>query len=1763
MVIDIDQYPQQPKHNFEDFFKNYEDTPNHFKYREEIQSASLRKKFHISVLFEDILSYDPPLAELLREAPEETLREGVEAFKDLLKFYSGGKIDEELDYFIRIKTDNNSNEVNLRKLRAAHIDRLVYIYGILIRASQIIPQITVAYFECPVCQQVTKVDQIENVLIVPKQCSNCKNKSGFMVTSKDSKFIDWQSIRIQELPEELTPGRVPYSIKGILTHDLVDKARPGDRVKITGVFKTFVNENSRGKKSTLFTPYLKILSIEGRNIEDEELNISPEDEKEYRRLAAKPNIQDLIAKSIAPSILGLEHLKMAGALSLFGGVRKELKDGSARRGDIHILFVGDPGTGKSIHGAEKVYIGYPIQNKIQWNRTPIGEFIDNLITENQDSIISKNDTDILKLNELDQFYTVSIDPETLTTKRTIIIEVSRHHSNKLIKITTKSGRKILATPDHSFSTIQNGKLKVLSGNQLDEDIYLPIARKLDLNGFQQIDFADLSENISEEDLVSAETIRLQNSLIKSNQIGKMEAYENANITHGAFKKCVNDLDLLPKGDWIRTKYDKSWFPRTIELSEEFGRIIGYYLAEGNSEKNTIRITNTDEEIIKIIYDDFQKIFQKATIIKKGCILCQSTVNQWFKQNFGTGAAKKKLPFTFITTPQGFRRGILSAYFSGDGWIEEKSATVNALTKSEELALSVLDLLATFGIYGSVHLKEIKKGQYKGNCYYQIKITSKELFKFANLIGFSSPKKQKNLETFLKIWVNRGHYQSNDMIPNFGTLIKETVNSLELVGKRGSWERSFKGELRGKTQRQRVGRIYLQNKVKILKNLFDKNNKKYTEELNRLEILANSDIYWDKISNIEPITGNFKVYDIGTSDGHFIVANGNMIVHNSQILKQCAHISPQAIYTSGKGSSAAGLTAAVVRENDASGLSLEAGALVLADGGTAIIDEFDKMDNRDRVAIHEAMEQQSYHPSTEILCTSGERIQIGKFVDDLMEQHYTEIIPGVNCEILQSSNLGIFSSNFHKTFKTKIDRVSRHKSPDYFLEIKFSNGRKIVVTPEHPMYVFLEGKTQTIPAEKCRIGNYIPAPYFLPNSSIGIYLFQGNSDVDPRAKKIIKPTKLNENIGRILGYHITEGHSYWGSTAEIGFSNLNSDLIKEVKKLYKIEFNLKPTISVRESDGLTTLRFLSVELYKWFLFNFKEVMTTARNKRIPPKIMQSSKTIATAFLQKAFKGDGSVESTSLCYRTSSSGLSRDFQDLLLKLGIHSRIVHDNYNDSYKVYIRGHCLKKFFDVIIEEDDRRFTKILQLIEKSIGRNRHHDVLPTSIITTILRLKKDLVIPDDGYFYKHLKNGYGVTREVFITHLKEIQTKYDVIENLLVQPIRNITAFRSMSGMSQNQIAQISDTTRGTIDYFENGGYNDKKREEILVQINESMQKFFSTIKENIENLHSLFNSEVFWEKITKIRKIPNQGEHYAPWVYDVTVEPNHTFISSGVILHNTVSIAKAGIIATLRARTSIIAAANPKMGRYSIHDTPTENINLSPPILSRFDLIFVVRDEPNETFDKEMADFILDLNTQGTLTNTGSNQAPLIPAETLRKYIKYARKKFAPKLSPDARKVIKDFYVELRKVNQQDKNAAVAVVARNLEGYIRIAEAYAKMALRNIVTKEDAEKTQKLANKSLEDTSIDPITGKLDADRILTGISTASRQINSYLNAIKKKIDANGGKPIDEEDFITDFEFSNDIKRSKIESFIAKLKEEGTIFSPSQGKIIIAPDSKSKKK
>ncbi|KKN27366.1 hypothetical protein LCGC14_0865330 [marine sediment metagenome] len=891
-------------------------------------------------------------------------------------------------------------------------------------------------------------------------------------------------------------------------------------------------------------------------------------------------------------------------------------------------------------------------------------------------------------------------------------------------------------------------------------------------------------------------------------------------------------------------------------------------------------------------------------------------------------------------------------------------------------------------------------------------------------------------------------------------------------------------------------------------------------------------------------GGYKRGDI-----HILMV-GDPGTGKSEILKGAIEVSPRGIYTSGKGSSAVGLTAAVIKENETGQMNLEAGVVVLANGGVAAIDEFDKMDTADRSALHEAMEQQSYYYSTEILSVDGKRIVIGELIDNLMEKNKDKILFGKDCEILQFNDLKIYTTNFKEIFKTKVDRVSRHKAPNYFYKITFTNGRSIVVTPEHPVFTFREGILKCISAEDCIKDDFIPIPKYLPNSSNMVELYENHSSNHPIAKKIIIPKYLNSKLGRILGYLASEGHSYKGSSAEIGFSNMNGILLEDFNYLMEKMFGIKPSINERE-DGLKTLRYISINLYEWMMENFPEVMTISKFKRTPNKILSSSSKIIKEFLISAFKGDGSVESTAICYRTSSKGLSADYQDLLLKLGIHSRITYDKYNDSYKVYIRAQSLILFFEEIIQDNDYRFEKINNLIKPKIPKTHHHDIFPTSIIEIIINLKHKLAIAYDGYFYRHLKENHGITRNIFQKEVALIKNKFLKIVKVLNKNI-DIKEIRNETGYSQETLSQISGLNRSNIDYYERGGYDKKQREKLRLKILTSLKNKINEIEEEISYLNSLLNSDICWDRIKTIKCIQNNGKNYTPWVYDITVEPNNTFISQGVILHNTVSIAKAGIVATLKAQTAIIAAANPYSGRYDRYKTPTQNIRLPPALLSRFDLIFIVVDRPDAAADAQMAEFILKnsmTEPEDNLDETDEVLAP-IPTNLLKKYIKYAKRTCHPVLTNDAKEKIKEFYLELR--GQYDsEDAIISILARNLDALVRLSEAHAKMALREKVLKDDVEEIFKLFKRYLKDTGYDETTGKIDMDRIFVGQSRSSiNKLETLMNRLKEIFEDNNWKPLEKVNIFQILELEENLDKKFIEHAVTELLREGTLYEPRSG-------------
>lgn len=260
------------------------------------------------------------------------------------------------------------------------------------------------------------------------------------------------------------------------------------------------------------------------------------------------------------------------------------------------------------------------------------------------------------------------------------------------------------------------------------------------------------------------------------------------------------------------------------------------------------------------------------------------------------------------------------------------------------------------------------------------------------------------------------------------------------------------------------------------------------------------------------------------------------------------------------------------------------------------------------------------------------------------------------------------------------------------------------------------------------------------------------------------------------------------------------------------------------------------------------------------------------------------------------------------------------------------------------------------------------------------------------------------------------------------------------------------------------------------------------------------------------------------------------------HTVSVAKGGIVATLNARTAILAAANPTFGRYVLHRPVTENISLPVTILSRFDLIFVLRDVPDKETDGKMAEHILEMHKKGS-----SPTEPPIPMELLRKYVSYARG-IKPVLTPEALQRLKDFYLKMRAASESE-GSPVAITARQLESLVRIAEARARATLRKEVSAEDAEAAIVIMKRSLEEVGIDVSSLKIDIDIIMTGKPKSARDklqvIISQLMEMEKETGI-----VEREALLDELENKYKIQKVEAERLIGQLLREGTIYEPREG-------------
>jgi len=260
-------------------------------------------------------------------------------------------------------------------------------------------------------------------------------------------------------------------------------------------------------------------------------------------------------------------------------------------------------------------------------------------------------------------------------------------------------------------------------------------------------------------------------------------------------------------------------------------------------------------------------------------------------------------------------------------------------------------------------------------------------------------------------------------------------------------------------------------------------------------------------------------------------------------------------------------------------------------------------------------------------------------------------------------------------------------------------------------------------------------------------------------------------------------------------------------------------------------------------------------------------------------------------------------------------------------------------------------------------------------------------------------------------------------------------------------------------------------------------------------------------------------------------------------TVSISKANVQATLRSETSVLAAGNPKFGRFDLYQPIAQQINIDPALLTRFDLIFVLKDLPERSKDEAIATHIL------LERRRSAAKAPL-DSEFLRKYIAYAKKHIQPELTDMAVDEIRKFYVDLRNTPNvsEDLVKPIPITARQLEALIRMAEANARARLSKKVTREDAKKATGLLKYCLMQVGFDYESNTIDIDKISTGITASQKSKIIMVREAILRMESRFGKLIPVEELAK--ELAEKVDPETVEDSILKLKTAGDIFEPKRG-------------
>lgn len=332
---------------FKSFLTEYTDENGISVYGTRVRTLGEVNAESLEVSYDHLSSSKAILAYFLANAPTEVLKIFDQVAMDvtLLHYPDYERIHSE----IHVRISDLPVHYTLRQLRQTHLNCLVRVTGVVTRRTGVFPQLKYVRFNCTKCGvTLGPFQQESNAEVKISYCQECQSRGPFTLNSEKTIYRNYQKLTLQESPGTVPAGRLPRHREVVLLWDLIDSAKPGEEIEVTGIYRN--NYDAQLNNRNGFPVFATILEANHVIKSHDQLagfRLTEQDEAEIRALSKDPQIVDKIVASIAPSIYGHTDIKTAVALSLFGGVSKVAQGKLNIRGDINVLLLGDPGTAKS------------------------------------------------------------------------------------------------------------------------------------------------------------------------------------------------------------------------------------------------------------------------------------------------------------------------------------------------------------------------------------------------------------------------------------------------------------------------------------------------------------------------------------------------------------------------------------------------------------------------------------------------------------------------------------------------------------------------------------------------------------------------------------------------------------------------------------------------------------------------------------------------------------------------------------------------------------------------------------------------------------------------------------------------------------------------------------------------------------------------------------------------------------------------------------------------------------------------------------------------------------------------------------------------------------------------------------------------------------------------------------------------------------------------------------------------------------------------